>query len=120
MLTESRLSRGMPESPPSGLVCRKQYPGRKQRNIFAPELCTEKALQYQRPNFGAEFLFCRRDGSDGGCCQRGHNVYRAKNGKMQKNTIVCLSRIPNLRSSKCHVIDGLAGLATSCPSLKIG
>jgi hypothetical protein len=54
VLTESRLSRGMPEPPPRGLVCRKQYPGRKRRIIFAPELCTEKDLQYQWPNFYAE------------------------------------------------------------------
>jgi 2-methylaconitate cis-trans-isomerase PrpF len=47
-------------------------------------------------------------------------VYRAKNGKMQKNTMLCLSRIPNLKSSKCHAIDGFAGLATGFPSLKIG
>jgi hypothetical protein len=30
--------------------------GRKRRNIFALELCTKNALQYQGPNFGAEFL----------------------------------------------------------------
>jgi hypothetical protein len=46
----------MPEPLPLGLVCHQQYPGRKRRNIFAPELCTKKALQYQWPNFGAEFL----------------------------------------------------------------
>jgi hypothetical protein len=42
--------------PPLGLVCHKQYPGRKRRNIFAPELCTKKALQDQWPNSGAKFL----------------------------------------------------------------
>jgi hypothetical protein len=31
-----------------------QYPGGKRRNIFAPELCTKGALQYQWPNFGAK------------------------------------------------------------------
>jgi hypothetical protein len=46
----------MHEPPPLGLVRHQQYPGRKRRNIFAPELCTKNALQYQRPNFGAEFL----------------------------------------------------------------
>jgi hypothetical protein len=45
----------MPEPLPLGLVCHKQYRGRQRRNIFAPELCTNKALQYQWPNFGAEF-----------------------------------------------------------------
>ncbi len=39
-----------------GLVCHKQYPGRTRRNIFAPELCTKKAMEYQWLNFGAEFL----------------------------------------------------------------
>jgi len=48
------------------------------------------------------------------------DFYRAKKGNMQKNTIVCLSRIPNLRSSKYHLNDGLAGLVTGSPSLKIG
>jgi len=46
----------MLEPPPLGLGCHKQYLGRKRRNIFAPELCSKKALQYQWPNFGAEFL----------------------------------------------------------------
>jgi hypothetical protein len=31
-------------------------PSRKRLNIFAPELCTKKALKNQGPNFGAEFL----------------------------------------------------------------
>jgi hypothetical protein len=56
VLTESRLLRGMPEPPPRGLVFRKQYPGRKRRIILAQELCTQRALQYQWPNFDAEFL----------------------------------------------------------------
>jgi hypothetical protein len=46
----------MPEPPPLGLVCHQQYPGRKRGNIFAPDFCTKKALQYQWPKFGAEFL----------------------------------------------------------------
>jgi hypothetical protein len=46
----------VPEPPPLGLVRHKQYPGRKRRNIFAPELCAKKALKNQRSNFGAEFL----------------------------------------------------------------
>jgi hypothetical protein len=45
----------MPEPLPLGFVCHKQYPGRKRRNNFASGLCIKKALQYQRPNFGAEF-----------------------------------------------------------------
>ncbi len=49
----------MPEPLPFGLVRHRQYPGRKRRNFFAQELCTKKALQYQWPNSGAEFLnFC--------------------------------------------------------------
>jgi hypothetical protein len=46
----------MSEPPPHGLVCLKQFPGCRQRNIFAPDLCAKKAIQYQWPNFGAEFL----------------------------------------------------------------
>lgn len=34
----------MLEPLPLGLGCHKQYPGCKRRNIFAPDLCTEKAL----------------------------------------------------------------------------
>jgi len=45
----------MPEPLPFGLVRHQQYPARKRRDKFAPELCTKKALQYQEPNFGAEF-----------------------------------------------------------------
>jgi hypothetical protein len=44
--------------------CRKTSPvydslestDRNRRDIFAAELCTKKAMQHQRPNFGAEFL----------------------------------------------------------------
>jgi hypothetical protein len=43
-------------TPPHGLIRHKQYADRKRRNIFALELCTKKALQYQWPNFVAEFL----------------------------------------------------------------
>jgi hypothetical protein len=50
---------------PLGLACHKQYPGRRRRNIFAPDLCTEKALQYQWPNFGAEFLEAARNQGEG-------------------------------------------------------
>jgi hypothetical protein len=32
---------GWPEPLPLGLVCHKQYPGHKRRNIFAPDLCTK-------------------------------------------------------------------------------
>ncbi len=53
-------------------LCRKTFPmydllestGRKRRDIFAPELCTKKATQYQDPNFGAEFLIFAHGGSD--------------------------------------------------------
>ncbi|MGH6800739.1 MAG: hypothetical protein ACRECZ_04870, partial [Methylocella sp.] len=40
-------------SPVSGIW---QYQCRKQRNIFAPELCTKLVLQYQWAKFGANNL----------------------------------------------------------------
>jgi hypothetical protein len=46
---------GWPEPLPLGLDCHKQSPGRNRRNIFAPELCTKKTVQYQWLNFGAKF-----------------------------------------------------------------
>jgi hypothetical protein len=46
----------MPKPPPLGPARHQQYPGRKRRNNFAPEFCTKKAMKYQWPNFGVEFL----------------------------------------------------------------
>lgn len=43
----------MPEPLPLGLLRHQQYPGRKQGNIFAPDLWTKEALKNQGSNFGA-------------------------------------------------------------------
>lgn len=72
------------------------------------------ARSRRRKQVGRRLPATRRSGGD-----RVGVAYRAKNGNKQKNTIVELSRIPNCRSSKCHLSNGFVGLVTCLPSLRI-